>query len=142
MDDTTGYAVFLYPQALEALGDAIKPYLIEGAGGTHVLCREIDTGGAFIEMALDGLDAEGKVVKLELMIPSAMVRMIVSVRSDESFGFVPRLANVAMPTLPPAAPTAAPVEAPPATAVSVAATAEAQPTQPPTKAPTQMPPKP
>jgi hypothetical protein len=71
------------------------------------------------------------VVKLELMIPSAMVRMIVSVRSDESFGFVPRLAKVAMPTLPPAASTAAPADAPPATASPAAAnTAEAPPPPP------------
>lgn len=116
MDDTTGYAVFLFPQALEALGDAIKPYLLQGPGGSHVLCREIDTGGAFIEMALDGLDGEGKPVKLELMIPSAMVRMIVSVRSDELFGFFPRLATMVMQTAPAA--TGAPAATMPAAAVT------------------------
>lgn len=110
MDDTKGYAVFLFPQALEALSDAIKPYLVEGQGGVHVLCREIDTGGAFIEMSLEGLDADGKVVKLELMIPANMVRMIVSVRSDESFGFGPRIAALAMAGLP-SAPIAKPVDA-------------------------------
>ncbi len=130
MDDTTGYAVFLFPQALEALGDAIKPYLLEGAGGTHVLCREIDTGGAFIEMALDGIDGEGKPVKLELMIPSAMVRMIVSVRSDELFGFVPRIAKMVMRTLPAAGSPAAAIEVP---APAAADTAESQSTQAPTQ---------
>lgn len=106
MDDTSGYAVFFFPQALEALGEALKPYLVEGPGGTHVLCREIDTGGAFIEMTLDGLAADGKVVQLELMVPGNMVRMIVSARSDESFGFGPRLAVATMST-----PLAAPAEA-------------------------------
>ena len=94
MEDTNGYAVFFFPPALDALGEAIKPYLVEGPGGTHVLCREIDTGGAFIEMTLDGLAADGKTVELELMVPGNMVRMIVSARSDESFGFGPRLAAV------------------------------------------------
>ena len=45
MNASEGYAVYFFPQALEALGDAIKPYLREGPGGEHVLCHEIDTGG-------------------------------------------------------------------------------------------------
>ena len=114
MNDTTGYAVYLFPQALEALGDAVKPYLQQGPGGLHVLCREVDTGGALIEMTLDGLDADGKPVQLELMIPSNMVRMIVSARSDGAFGFGPRIAALAMavtslgPTETPAVPADAP----------------------------------
>lgn len=95
MEETPGYAVFFFPQALDALGEAVKPYLLEGPGGAHVLCREIDTGGAFIEMTLDGLAADGKAVELELMVPGNMVRMIVSARSDESFGFGPRIALIA-----------------------------------------------
>lgn len=87
MNDSNGYAVFFFPQALEALGDAIKPYLQEGTAGTHVLCRGIDTGGALIEMLLQGAAADGSPVELELMVPSAMVRMIVSAHSDATFGF-------------------------------------------------------
>lgn len=92
MSGTNGYAVFLFPQALEALGDAVKPYLQEGSGGPHVLCREIDTGGALIEMTLDGHTRDGQPVELELMLPASMVRMIVSARSDGAFGFGPRTA--------------------------------------------------
>ena len=114
MNDTPGYAVYLFPQALEALGDAIKPYLQQGPGGLHVLCREVDTGGALIEMMLDGQDADSKAVQLELMIPSNMVRMIVSARSDGAFGFGPRIAALAMAmtSLPPVGPAAAPADAP------------------------------
>jgi len=114
MDDSNGYAVFFFPPALEALGDAIKPYLVEGPGGTHVLCREIDTGGALIEMTLDGLAGDGKPVELELMVPSNMVRMIVSVRSDGAFGFGPRVTAeaLAMEKLPALGPTASPAGAP------------------------------
>ncbi|MBW3549497.1 MAG: hypothetical protein KY442_01365 [Proteobacteria bacterium] len=88
--NSQGYAVFLFPQALEVLGEAIKPYLQEGKGGPHVLCQEIDTAGALIEMTLDGHTVSGEPVELELMVPSSMVRMIVSARSDEAFGFGPR----------------------------------------------------
>ena len=120
MEDKKGYAVFFFPPALDALGEAIKPYLVEGMGGAHLLCREIDTGGALIEMTLDGLDDQGAAVELEIMVPSNMVRMIVSVRGDEAFGFGPRL-PAAMERVA-AAPTAPPVEAP---AESLPATADA-----------------
>ena len=106
MNESEGYAVFFFPQALEALGEAIKPYLQEGPAGPHVLCTEIDTGGALIEMTLQGSTDEGKQIALELMVPSAMVRMIVSARSDASFGFGPRVAPALMATLPPVAASA------------------------------------
>ena len=90
MNANVGYAVFFFPQALEALGDAIKPYLVEGQGGLHVLCREIDTAGALIEMTLVGQSADGKPMQIELMVPQSMVRMVVSARGDGLFGFAPR----------------------------------------------------
>jgi hypothetical protein len=87
MPDVTMYAVFIHPGALEALGDAIKPYLSDGPHGKHVVCREIDSGGAFFEMLLEGTTGEGKPIELELMIPSSMVQMVVSTHSDGVFGF-------------------------------------------------------
>ena len=112
MNDSNGYAVFFFPQALEALGEAIKPYLQDGPAGPHVVCNEIDTAGALIEMTLQGTTREGRWIALELMVPSNMVRMIVSTQSDESFGFGPRLAAPApVPELPPVGPTAEPATA-------------------------------
>ena len=90
MNDSAGYAVFFFAPALEALGDAIKPYLQDGPAGPHVPCREVDTGGAFIEMTLEGRAPDGRVVDLELMVPGNMVRMIVSAHSDNEFGFYDR----------------------------------------------------
>ncbi len=90
MNDSAGYAVFFFPPAIEALGDAIKPYLQDGPAGVHVPCREIDTGGAFIEMTLQGRTDDGQDISLELMVPGAMVRMIVSARSNAEFGFYDR----------------------------------------------------
>lgn len=87
MDATHGYAVFFFDQALEVLGEAIKPFLIEGPAGLHVLCAEIDTGGALVEMTLAGHTVGGQLVEMELMVPSNMVRMVVSARSDGAFGF-------------------------------------------------------
>ncbi|MBX9402361.1 hypothetical protein K4L06_13685 [Lysobacter sp. BMK333-48F3] len=108
MNETRGYAVFFFPQALEVLGDAIRPYLLDGPVGPHLLCREIDTGGAFTEMTLEGRDPDGRVVSLELMVPGSMVRMIVSAHGEGSFGFGSRLRGAA-----PAAPGAAQAGAPP-----------------------------
>lgn len=84
------YAVFFFPQALEALGKDAESYL-EGEGErAHVICREIDTTGSLLEMTLDCETPEGEPIEVELMVPTNMVRMIVSARSDGSFGFRPR----------------------------------------------------
>jgi hypothetical protein len=87
MNDHNGYAVFFFPQALEALGDAVRPFLLDGPAGPHIACTEVDTGGAFIEMTVEGRTNEGKPVAVELMVPSGMVRMIVSTQFEAAFGF-------------------------------------------------------
>jgi hypothetical protein len=82
------YAVFLYPPALEVLGDAIKPYLTDGPHGQHIVCAEVDTGGAFCELTLHGKNSEGKNIELELMLPGSMIRLIVSLHGEDGgFGF-------------------------------------------------------
>ncbi|MCA0395191.1 MAG: hypothetical protein LCH70_13935 [Proteobacteria bacterium] len=112
MNGKGGYAVFFFPQALEVLGGAIKPYLQDSLTGPHVACDEVDTAGGFVEMTLHGRTPEGRDVKLELMVPSSMVLMIVSTQQDGSFGFRPHQPEVpATPALPaapaePAAPAA------------------------------------
>lgn len=123
MNDTQGYAVFFFPQALEVLGDAIRPYLLDGPAGAHVLCKEIDTGGAFTEMTLEGRTADGQFLSLELMVPGSMVRMIVSAHGEGSFGFGASLPKPA----PKAAPKSVPVTAAPASAPSPAPTSAPSP---------------
>ena len=113
MNESEGYIVYFFPQALEALGDAIKPYLREGPGGEHVPCNEIDTAGSLIEMTLQATTQDGRQVALELMVPQSMVKMVVSARSDASFGFSPRVAPALMAVLPPVAGQAPPADAPP-----------------------------
>jgi hypothetical protein len=90
MPDAKSYAVFLVPQALEALGDAIKPYLSDAPAGQHIVCASIDASGAYFEMTLQGADAKGQPAELELRIPHAMVRLIMSLHDDHPFGFQAR----------------------------------------------------
>ena len=120
MNESNGYAVFFFPQALEALGDAIKPYLQDGPMGQHVLCNEIDTGGALLEMTIQGVTTDGKTVMLELMVPGSMVRMVVSSQSDATFGFGPRI-PIPVTALPAVGPTAEPAQASPEAVPSSAA---------------------
>ena len=100
MNESDGYFVYFFPQALEALGEAIKPYLRDGAGGEHVRCTKIDTAGALIEMDVDVEMPDGRSESVEVMVPQSMVRMIVSARSDAAFGFSPRVTPALMSTLP------------------------------------------
>jgi hypothetical protein len=97
MTDFNGYAVFFFPQALEALGGALKPYLQEGPAEPHVLCREIDAGGPLIQLTMDGRTSSGQSIDLQLILPTNMIRMIVSARSDPVFGFGPRTAVEPVP---------------------------------------------
>ena len=129
MNEAQGYFVFLHPQAVEALGAPIRPYLLGEGENQHILCREIDTAGALIEMTLAGQAPDGRTVQIELMVPGSMVRMIVSAHGDEQFGFQPRVLGMPAQTLPPVGPTGAPAQAPPQ---SVPTAAEA-PTQTPQK---------
>ena len=130
MNESHGYFVFFHPQALEALGAPIKPYLLGEGENQHVLCREVDTGGALVEMTLSGQTHDGKMVQIELMVPGSMVRMIVSAHGDEQFGFQPRGTGALVQSLPPVGPTGAPAQAAPP---SVPAAAAAVPTQTPPK---------
>ena len=125
MNEPEGYVVFLFDQALEALGEAIKPYLREGPHGEHVLCNEIDTGGSLIEMTIQAATEDGRSVALELMVPQSMVKMVVSARSEAGFGFSPRVAPTLMGTLVPASPTPTPAQSPPPAAPAPAPATEA-----------------
>ena len=87
MSELTVYAIFFQTQALETLGETIKPYLIDGAAGPHVLSSEIDAGGPLFEMTLMGKSAEGKPMAVEVMVPLSMIRIVVAVKNDEMFGF-------------------------------------------------------
>jgi hypothetical protein len=105
MSDRSAFAVFLHPQAIETLGVAIKPYLVDSPAGPHLQCVEVDSGGALFEMTLIGKNGEGRTVEVELMVPIAMVQLVISVRRDGDFGFGPREAAAA-------AAATAPVETP------------------------------
>jgi len=81
--------------------------LAENAAGPHVLCSQIDTSGSLIEMTLHGNIQGGKAIEVELMVPSGMVRMIVSAHSEDAFGFNSVVAEPQM-ALPVLGPTASP----------------------------------
>ena len=88
MIDDNQYAVYLHENAIEALGPAITPYLSQGPSGPHILCEELDTGGALCEMVVNLKDAEGRSVRTDVMLPVAMIRLVLSVgRIGDGFGF-------------------------------------------------------
>ena len=87
MDEALSYAVFLFPQAIEVLGDAIKPYLSEGPTGAHIVCTSVDASGGFFEVSVPGRDREGNDVVAQLMLPNAFIKFVVSLHNDQSFGF-------------------------------------------------------
>src|SRR5690606_5594640 len=90
MNSSNGSAVVFVPPSPEALGDAIRPDLQSGDGpDPHVVCSEIDAAGAFVEMTIAGRTPDGREASLELLVPSGMVRVIVSSQQSGDFGFRP-----------------------------------------------------
>ncbi|GAA0704271.1 hypothetical protein [Dokdonella soli] len=88
MTDAPNYAVFLFPQAIEALGEAIKPYLRDAPGGPHIVCAEIDSSGPLFGMTLAGTGPQGESLKLEIMVPVSMVKLVMSMHGEHEIGFV------------------------------------------------------
>lgn len=88
MTDPKNYAVFLFPQALDVLGEPIKPYLRDAPGGPHIVCTEIDASGALFEMTLAGRGPNGEALELELMLPTSMIRLVMSMHGEHDIGFV------------------------------------------------------
>ncbi len=82
------YAVFLFPQALESLGEPIKPYLRDAAGGLHIVCAEIDSSGPLFGMTLLGKGPQGESLELEIMLPVSMVKLVMSMHGEHEIGFV------------------------------------------------------
>ena len=87
MADDMRYAVFLFPQAIETLGEAIKPYVTEGSAGPHIVCSSVDASGAFFQMTVPGQDQHGNEIDAELMLPNPCIKMVVSIHNDHGFGF-------------------------------------------------------
>lgn len=88
MAEQRTYAVYFHPNAIDVLGAAFKPFLIEGTEGAHVLCKEIDTAGSFCEMTVVRTNDKGQPVDCEVMVPAAMVRLVVATSGAEvDFGF-------------------------------------------------------
>jgi hypothetical protein len=88
LSDDVQYAVYLHDSALEALGEAIKPFLTQGPNGPHLVCTEFDTGGALCEMTVETAAGEGAKQRTEIMFPVAMIRLVMSLPAvADGFGF-------------------------------------------------------
>lgn len=88
MNDTTSFAVFLFPQAIEALGAVIKPYLTDAATvGPHIVCSEVDSAGALFTLTVQGHNQDGKAIEAELMMPHSFIKLVLSLHSEHDFGF-------------------------------------------------------
>jgi hypothetical protein len=87
MTNATRFAVFLFPQAIEVLGEAIKPYLTDSPMGQHVVCSAVDASGGFFQLTVPGCDQGGNEIAAELMVPNAMIKLVASMHDEHAFGF-------------------------------------------------------
>lgn len=99
MSEAGGYAVFLFPAAIEALGEAITPFLVDSPMGPHIPCRDLDAGGALMQLGVLTQGHDGHQQRMTLMLPSSMVRLVLSRTASPSFGFGPRTQVVQPPAV-------------------------------------------
>lgn len=86
-NENPSVAVLLFPQAVEAIGGALGGHIRDGDLGPHILCRQVNANGPYFEMLFDGQDAAGRSVEMEVMVPHGYIRLVMSVRGEDSFGF-------------------------------------------------------
>ena len=66
----------------------MTPYLQEGPHGQHFLCEEIDSGGSLFGMTITTKAADGTLAEIALLVPSAMVRLVLSTQPELEIGYV------------------------------------------------------
>ncbi len=88
MGDVRYFAVFLFPHAIESIGTTISTYLRQGPPDVHLLASSIDTSGPLFAMVVPGQGPEGVPIDIELMLPHQFVRLVMSVRDEQSVGFI------------------------------------------------------
>lgn len=85
--DNPSVAVLLFPQAVEAIGGALGAHIRDGDLGPHILCQQVNSNGPYFEMIFDAQDASGRPVEMQVMVPHGYIRLVMSVRGEDSFGF-------------------------------------------------------
>lgn len=81
------YAVLLFKEALEALGEAIKPFLRTGQFGDFIPCNSVDTNGPLCTLVVDTRVDGPTEMTVELQIPYPMIKLIVGSETEGHAGF-------------------------------------------------------
>ncbi len=81
------FIVLLSRLGTEELGKSIDPYLSFGAAGQHIKAREVNPNGPLFHMTLDVSGPDGKLVEVEVQVPHAFIKMVISGDRDIHPGF-------------------------------------------------------
>lgn len=82
------YAVMLFKEAFEPLGEAIKPFLRSGQFGEYIPCQSVDTNGPLCTLVVDTRSEGTREMTVELQIPYPMIKLIVGSEVEGHAGFV------------------------------------------------------
>jgi hypothetical protein len=81
------FFVLLSRIGLEELGKAIDPYLAYGPIGQHIKARDVNPSGALFHLTLDVQGDDGKPTEVEIQLPHAFIKMVISGDRDIQPGF-------------------------------------------------------
>jgi hypothetical protein len=82
------YSVLLFAEAIEVLGDAIKPFLRTGQFGDFIPCQAVETHGPLCTLVVDTRSEGATDLTVELQLPYPMIKLIVGTEAEGHAGFV------------------------------------------------------
>ncbi len=88
MSATKVYAVVLYDQAVEELGNLVALWLKRSDMGSYIYAKKVDPNGPFFHMLLEHTAPDGVTREMELQIPHGFVKAIFYAADVKSIGFV------------------------------------------------------
>ncbi len=85
----------MHAQAYAECGAILKQFVNEGPLGKSVYCLRTNASGHYLCMVVECQASDGSFFEVELQLPHAYVKLVVTYPKDKGFGFVDEIADQA-----------------------------------------------
>ena len=88
MSSSKVYAVVLFDQAAEELGQLVTLWLKRSAIGCYIYAKKIDPNGHYFHMWLEDAAPDGSTLEMELQLPHQFVKAVFYAADVKRIGFL------------------------------------------------------
>jgi len=82
------WGVILTDDAINELGEDIKPYLTEGQHGLYLFCKDVDMSQRYLHIVAEYQEPDCEPCELEIYVPHHYVKLIASSTDKNKIGFL------------------------------------------------------